>query len=359
MISKVRTTRIDFAGLHETTKRLHELYVETRNVSDYVPEYRNLPLWFSSDAIKKITKLRYAIDHIDSSNELKDFLWVCFSGIIRRVAKADPYIPPPVILDVDKYKDSASKYRKLVDFLRYTERPEIWECFNDVVVKNKAKLEMLSNSMESQSNTICAQIVWDDAKNLRKARLGERGLLNKKSVEMFPSKSVDIVLTSPPYLSAQKYIRTCKLELLWLGYKAEEINELDKASIGTERVSASCDIHGLGIRSVDSLVDKTSIKSKERASIVHRYFEGMVAALKETHRVLRSNGYLIMIMGDNRVLNKKAHTYELLKDVAVTLDFGLVAILKDRIRSRSMMTTRNGTGDLIKEEYIVVLAKEK
>ena len=31
-------------------------------------------------------------------------------------------------------------------------------------------------------------------------------------------RDVDIMLTSPPYLQAQEYIRSLKLELFWLGY---------------------------------------------------------------------------------------------------------------------------------------------
>ncbi|MBP1357229.1 MAG: cytosine methylase, partial [Sulfolobus sp.] len=39
-------------------------------------------------------------------------------------------------------------------------------------------------------------------------------------------EEVDVLLTSPPYLQAQEYIRSTKLELAWLGYTERQIREL-------------------------------------------------------------------------------------------------------------------------------------
>ncbi|GAG73154.1 unnamed protein product [marine sediment metagenome] len=43
--------------------------------------------------------------------------------------------------------------------------------------------------------------------------------------------NVNILITSPPYLQAQEYIRSTKLELFWLGYKESYIRELSKKEI--------------------------------------------------------------------------------------------------------------------------------
>ncbi len=41
----------------------------------------------------------------------------------------------------------------------------------------------------------------------------------------------DLMITSPPYLQAQEYIRSTKLELFWLGYSEEAIRALSKLEI--------------------------------------------------------------------------------------------------------------------------------
>lgn len=52
-------------------------------------------------------------------------------------------------------------------------------------------------------------------------------------------ESVDLVITSPPYCGAQKYIRSVRLELLLLGVGKDEITEADRRTLGTERVTSS------------------------------------------------------------------------------------------------------------------------
>jgi hypothetical protein len=92
--------------------------------------------------------------------------------------------------------------------------------------------------------------------------------------------------------------------------------------------------------------------------MIYKYFKDMLEALKEMHRLLRNNGYAILVVGDNKVLDKRVDTYRLLVDAAVSIGFTEICILKDTIRSRSMMTKRNGTGGLIKNEYVAILKKE-
>jgi hypothetical protein len=48
---------------------------------------------------------------------------------------------------------------------------------------------------------------------------------------------VDILITSPPYLQAQEYIRSTKLELFWLGYEEDYIRQLSKKEIPYRAVS--------------------------------------------------------------------------------------------------------------------------
>ncbi|MFN3466807.1 MAG: hypothetical protein ACK4WF_03795 [Candidatus Brocadiales bacterium] len=50
-------------------------------------------------------------------------------------------------------------------------------------------------------------------------------------------KEVNILITSPPYLQAQEYIRSTKLELFWLGYEESFIKELSKREIPYRQVN--------------------------------------------------------------------------------------------------------------------------
>ena len=43
-----------------------------------------------------------------------------------------------------------------------------------------------------------------------------------------PATGHDVLITSPPYLQAQEYIRASKMDLFWLGYSQRGVRELVK-----------------------------------------------------------------------------------------------------------------------------------
>lgn len=358
LISKVKTTPLYFSKIEQFMQELQSLYKDTINGKDYIPEFKNRELWFSCNAIKKLAKLKYAIENLDASLDYKDFFWVCFSTIIRKIAKADPYIPPPVVLKPEKYINSPRKYERLKIFLKDAEDPNVWSLFENAVDSNRNRLGVLNRFEELKHDIIKAEIVWDDARNIKKGCLSECGRIDKKSVEEVRLNNIDLIFTSPPYLTAQKYIRTNKLELFWLGYSEIEVRKLEKISIGTERIKKNSEISPLGVKSIDLLVDCVLSQSFDRALTIHKYFKDMREALKEMHRLLRKGGYAILVVGDNKVLGKKVNTYRLVADDAVDVGFSEILTLKDTIKSRSMLTKRDGTGGLIKNEYVVILKKE-
>ena len=47
----------------------------------------------------------------------------------------------------------------------------------------------------------------------------------------FVPRDSDALITSPPYLQAQEYIRSTKMDLFWLGHTEEEIRELSRLEI--------------------------------------------------------------------------------------------------------------------------------
>jgi DNA modification methylase len=356
LISKVKTTVIDFTEIDRLMRELSTLYLRRVDTSDYVPRFDNLNFWFFPHAIKKLSKLKYAIENLNVSVDFKDFFWVCFSSTVRKVSKADPYIPPPVLLKLKKYENNPLKYQKLQNFLKKVKNPDVWNLFENAVKNNRGKIENLIKIKELRNGEVKAEIIWDDARDLKRGHLVECGRIDKNHIEKLPS-NVDIIFTSPPYLTAQKYIRTNKLELFWLGYSMEELIELERKSIGSERVLAKYEIASFGVDSLDSLIDYAYSKDKGRGIMVYKYFENMIKALDKMNSVLNENGYAIFVVGNNKVLGKKVETYRLLIDAAVSLNFSEVVTLKDEIRTRSMMTSRNGTGGLIKNEYIIILKK--
>ncbi|MHC3129556.1 MAG: hypothetical protein IBV52_05710 [Candidatus Bathyarchaeota archaeon] len=321
---------------------------------------KKIDFWFSRRAIHKLANLKYVIDE-ERNSDYKDFFWACFSSIIRKASKADPFIPPPVLLKTDKYKNSPKKHGFLVKFFEQSKNPNVIALFKARIEKNFERMKAFNKVNEIQENKVKSRVIWDDAQNIKIGKLENKGKLTKEGAKALPSNSIDLILTSPPYLTAQKYIRTQRLELLWLGISEIEVARLEKEIIGSERVSLKeTDFtEQVGVKSVNTLVKWALLKSTQRAAMVNNYFLKMKKSLSETHRVLREGAYAIVVVGNNMVLGKGVRTHELLIDVAKSVGFELKLVLKDRIRGRGMITKRHNTGGLIREEFSIIFKKSK
>ena len=361
LIAKVKTTPLEETMLGERIKHLFEL-VQKSSDEVSIPESERVKPWFSKKAIHELGRLKYVIEKEGPEDDYKDFFWVCFSSIVLKVSLADPFIPPPVFLKIDKYKKSPQKLKFLLKFLKRSENPDTTSLFKDVLQKNSDRIYSLSKIEEVATSKVKAQIIWDDARQIRVGKIDRRGALVKNNAKTLPSESIDLILTSPPYLTAQKYVRTQKLELLWLDMVSEkELVTLQREIIGSEQISLKeIDIaEKVGVKSVDNLVKWASLRSRERAAMLYKYFSEMGHVMEEMYRVLRSGAYAVVVVGNNKVLGKSIKTYKLLTDVAIHAGFGLELIFKDKIRGRGMITGRHDTGGLINEEFIIVLKKKK
>ena len=357
LISKVKTTLLDEQTIDMLLEEICKSYNSAKSTPQEVLEFTNRQLWFSEKATAKLSKLKDSIKNVTCTEEYKDFFWLCFSIIVRRVSKANPYIPPPVVLKPEKYISSKPTFEKLTVILANSEDPAVLKEFTEVVMKNKKKLIPLNHISELKKGDVFSEIIWDDARKIMRGKSTECGRILKQSAQALESNSIGLVLTSPPYLTAQKYIRTNKLELFWLGYDRNEVMSLERGSVGTEAISMKTKLSPVGVKSIDDVIVHINDHSRERAIQVYQYFKDMMITLGEINRVLQKNSYAIIVIGDNRVLKKSMETYRLLADTATEIGLSEVVILKDTIRSRSMLTKRNGTGGIIKNEYVLVLKK--
>ena len=110
--------------------------------------------------------------------------------------------------------------------------------------------------------------------------------------------SIDLVLTSPPYLNAIDYMRGHKMSLVWLGYGLRDLRHIRSTSIGAER--------GPDTGSAASLFDEIredmcgdATLSARHDSMVARYAEDVYRMMSEASRVLTSEGQAVLVVGNS------------------------------------------------------------
>jgi tRNA G10 N-methylase Trm11 len=111
--------------------------------------------------------------------------------------------------------------------------------------------------------------------------------------------SVDVVMTSPPYLNAIDYMRGHRMSLVWLGYSIEELRQIRSSSIGADRAS-NLDTHsGHDVRSViSSMCDIGSLPLRSHKMIA-RYAQDLLGMTAQIARVLKRDGYATYVVGNS------------------------------------------------------------
>ena len=225
----------------------------------------------------------------------------------------------------------------------------MYDKFEDICKLNIRRIESLRPIKEMG---VATEIVSSDARRITETYGGYKERADE---------SVDLILTSPPYAGAQKYIRSSWLNLYWLGEKlSEEIRKLNNMNIGREDYHKS-EINQhiqTGIAAADAVLESLYAEGKkERAYIVGNYLNEMKVALDESIRVLKKGGYMVIVIGNNTVCNRPFDTQDYfttyLKSKGMKLQFKLI----DDIKSYGLMTKRNKTASTISCEWVLVFKK--
>ncbi len=167
-------------------------------------------------------------------------------------------------------------------------------------------------------------------------------------------REVGILVTSPPYLQAQEYIRSTKLELFWLGYDEATIRELSKNEIPYRPVRP-ISIHSDTYHTYLEIIEEPHLRR-----IYERYFHAILGAFSALAE--RVAGYLCLFVGPAKVRETPIPIDDILVEHLTALGWAHEVTLVDTIVSRVMFRSRtnpaSGAKDSrIETEHLVVLKR--
>ncbi|MEM1983316.1 MAG: DNA methyltransferase [Sulfolobales archaeon] len=107
--------------------------------------------------------------------------------------------------------------------------------------KSKRAVEKVEKLLRGNWRRLMVKKYWEYAERTYK-KINEYKRMNPKRIEVVVEGGVDsltkkldrnvrLMITSPPYLQAQEYIRSFKLELTWLGYGSDDLRRLASLEI--------------------------------------------------------------------------------------------------------------------------------
>lgn len=199
---------------------------------------------------------------------------------------------------------------------RESTRDALWCGFSRLIITKQAGASLAMDLSHSRPHrrfvrapvkpfdrfTAAVQSVVSNCPQLQSERVGPVSVVkhgDARSLD-FLDNSIDLVLTSPPYLNAIDYMRCSKFSLVWMGHSVGELRRIRRESVGTEASSAQA-MEASWVRSlIKDLRLQPALASREQA-LLATYAWDVDQSLAEVARVLRPQGRAVYVVGDSKI----------------------------------------------------------
>lgn len=345
LVTKVKTTPYLTEALVERARILNQRINRLRTAPSVA--VLNESIWYLPSTKQGLERVLRAVMEVEDP-ELCDFFRVCFSVVARRLSLADPSISVPVRLGPKSRLPEATN-RSIREHLKWVKNASPAEEFSKVVQANVARVQATNSAYRNRARCV---VVGQDARNL----LSTQG-------RQLASNSVHLTITSPPYGSAQKYIRSSSLSLNWLSMcTPDELANLEGGLIGREHLPARLSaprgaLSASALKFLEPTLLQIRDRNPHRAAITETYLLELTDALTEIGRVTAPGGHIVLVVGNNTVAGLPVANDEVIATVLGELGLTLELRLQDRIHSRGLLTARHASASLINGETILLFRK--
>ena len=283
--------------------------------------------WFDSQQIEGLDKLKSAIYHsISARSKYRNFFLCAFSNILKPTSR---WLQKSIKPTIDHNK-------KVVN---------VWDAFSkQFEIMKKANVE----------NTISKKVsIVIETSNFMNKRIDK--------------KKVDLLITSPPYVTSYEYADLHQMSLLWLDL-ADDFRVFRKGSIGSS-------FHGSDFKgNMEKLnqtghtnVSKLMMVDKNRAKNAAKYFVDMQKIIQKSYLLLRPGGYALFIIGNTEYKQVRIDNAKHLTKSMLDTGYTEIEVSKRKISNKFLTPYRNKDGRFasnknsrkIYAEEFVVMGRKK
>lgn len=298
------------------------------------PDFHNRDYWFNPDVAAALSLLSHHISEVNTSENIRDFLWVAFSSLILA-------------------KTSVANARDIVH-----SRHHRWEHAEtpDVLGRFSKRMKQMRKRM-AEFREICN---GNEGVNIQVERADARELPLQEN-------EIDLVFTSPPYATALDYPRAHFLAIPWMqnAFNMDLNAYMEQAPtyIGSERgrlpSNLEIDTQIQDLTLSVQILNQINDKSNKHAKLLHRYLVDMYQTLREVARVLKPRKYAIIVVCPSHIRKVSVPTQDILIDIGRTLGLTLKKKHTRTIsnRKRILPYMKETFGDRMSTEYVLIFQK--
>lgn len=306
LIAKAKTIGIDPQILEERNKSLLERIANNKDTANYFENAnKRLQYWFKPE---EFNKLRIIYDCIQEEGDSKTRLFYncCFSNILKNCSIWYSRSIKPMRDNSKKIAEPVSAFTKHLDYMTR---------------KNKEYVELLN-----------LKNVWDVPCHMKR---GDARRMN------LPDEHVDLIVTSPPYVTSYEYAELHQLSILWFNF-ADDIKDIKKDFVGTSsRENARRNINSA---LAEETIEKLSKTNKKLSRHVSNYYSDLSRCYEEMHRVLKKDKYACIIIGDTEYGNIKIPNAEVTIELLKNIGFEYKKVVKRKLSSKIFTPYRDKSG---------------
>lgn len=306
LITETKTTPLNINTLIRAKKWISESIYENRVDPMYeppIPEFPYRDKWFEKFIMKELGTIKEAIDDLPMApsfepnfgtdiEKYQKFFWVVFSSIIREVSNADPHCTRTVIRKKLKRRHRVG---------------EVYERFFKNLDKQIIGMKNFSE--------LCRNIGYRDVHIIADGDAKNTGLAHD---------SIDLAVTSPPYVNAVDYPRTHQLEMYWLGLvnPKQRLSKMKRKYIGTETIYRNeyKELKKSGYATLDKVLKDIYEKDPRRSFIVFKFYQDMKENLIEMERILRAGSKYCVVIGNNSIRGITVPNHRIIMEIAQDID---------------------------------------
>lgn len=311
LIARVKSKRLEPRKLTDYFEKIIGLYTGFKMCIpiEYKKVNSRILYWFEEERIEELERLLYFIESVCGKDEdYKEFFLCAFSNILKSTSRwLTKSIKPTV--DSKKITKSALYY-----------------------FKRQYKKMYISN-LESKitGNTVVDIKVVD-------------------SLKIQDREKIDLLVTSPPYVTSYEYADLHQLSLLWLGF-TDDYREFRKDTIGSvfeKEIDTKLKLNKIGEEVLKQLNDNKESKSRSKA--VRKYYLDMEKIVLNSYRLLNDGGMALFVIGNTEYKNVRIKNAEHLALAMIENGFSNVEVTKRNISNKILTPYRNSQGKFSKEK---------
>ena len=282
--------------------------------------------WFDDEKIRDLLKLRNAIrEGIRPPSPYRKFFFCAFSNILKPTSR---WLTKSIKPQIDPDKRS---YDVLDSFEHQ---------FNQMRKANR------NNTVAHHDNPVI--------------RIYKGNFLAARPIDPF----VDLIITSPPYVSSYDYADLHQLSLLWLGF-AQNYRELRKDMIGNRygvNTVANSVMSQLP-KAAKGILDRLIERDRHKANAVAKYFLDIEKSIQKCWSILRRNGMAVFVIGNTSYRGVEIDNAGHFASCMRTAGFQSIKTISRKMSSKTLTPYRDSIGRFTKQtgqkevyakEFIVV-----